>query len=70
MRRVELPGAIQTLVDRGEDVEDVGLLGVDRRALAGQPDPTSSASGAEPKRSSARTSPAAVPGTPQEAGPT
>ena len=37
--RIELAGALQPGVDRGEDVEDVGLLGVDRRALAGQPDP-------------------------------
>ena len=36
--RVELARARQPLVDRGEDVEDVGLLGVDRRPLAGQPD--------------------------------
>ena len=71
-RRVELAGPLEPAVDRGEDVEDVGLLGVDRRPLAGEPmpSPTSSASGIEPNRSSARARPAAVPGTPQEAGPT
>ncbi len=36
--RVELTGARQPLVDRLEDFEDVGLLGVDRRALAGELD--------------------------------
>ncbi len=33
---VELPGLIQPLVDRPEDLEDVGLLGVDRGALTGK----------------------------------
>ena len=35
-RRVELAGALEPGVDRFEDVEDVGLLGVDRRPLAGE----------------------------------
>ena len=35
--RVELARPRQPLVDRPEDLEDVGLLGVDRRALAGEP---------------------------------
>ena len=70
--RVELARALQPRVDRLEDVEDVGLLGVDRRPLAGEPNPgsTSSASGIVPKRCSASSRPAAVPGTPQDAGPT
>ena len=36
-RRVELARPLEPRVDRGQDVEDVGLLGVDRRALAGEP---------------------------------
>jgi hypothetical protein len=37
-RGVKLPRPLQPGVDRREDVEDVGLLGVDRRALPGELD--------------------------------
>ena len=71
--RVELPGALEPGVDRGEDVEDVGLLGVDRRPLAGQPDRRADELAerhrAEAARARARARPR-CPGTPQEAGPT
>ncbi len=38
VRRVELPRPGQAVVDRRQDLEDVGLLGVDRGALAGERD--------------------------------
>ena len=72
-RRVELARPRQALVDRREDVEDVGLLGVDRGALAGEPDRRGRpAPPAAPSRSAPAPAPARrrVPGTPQEAGPT
>ncbi len=36
--RIQLPRALEAAVDRREDVEDVGLLGVDRSPIPGEPD--------------------------------
>ena len=60
-------------VDRRQDLEDVGLLAVDRGALAGvadrrrRPAPPAASSRSAPAPAAR---PAAVPGTPQEAAPT
>ena len=69
---IELPRPLQAGVDRHQDVQDVGLLGVDGRPLPRQPRRPArelrERHRAEP--CSAASSPAAVPGTPHEAGPT
>ena len=65
LRRVDLARLLVVGEDRREDREEVGLLGVEIDALAGErapPGAASSASGTVPNRSSARSSPAGVPG--------